>query len=82
MPDLTDEQFREARRQIVGRLRWSARSARENMLIEAAHAADNPQNLFNAYLLATLIHRSREHAVAANQVEMMEREGFDYGDSA
>ena len=81
-PTLTDEQFREARRQIVARLRWSASSARDNAQDQVAHHAKNPQNIFNPDLLMILIHRAREHAVAANQVEMMEREGFDWSGDA
>lgn len=79
---LMDEQFREARRQIAASLRASAARARDNATSEAQRYADNPQNMMSIESVQEYIQRARHYTNAANQVEGMEREGFDWGAGA
>ncbi len=75
MVELTDEQFREARRQIVERLTAMADIAVVNAQGSLASAATNFQNPIPPFAEQYLV-RSRAFYRAADVVKQMERDGY------
>lgn len=73
--DLTDEQFREARRQIVCRLEALAEGATTAALAAVESDCRNAQN---PQARMDEVERARGYRNAASTVRGMEREGFDW----